>query len=274
MIDRGKSVRQAKIPGKESLVRQLPKRFYKSVSVKVRPSPPSHDAVKRSPAQRRASNRDFAFLILLDGRIAKTRSKQEFALPTSALAERVAAEWKHQGECIDPETMPLTKLSMAAIDAVLGREAAIAAEIVNYAGSDMLCYRAEGPRQLLEHQRNVWDPILAWAGEELGAHFILAGGVMPVKQPAPAIGSIARAIDGLDAFRLAAMHVMTTLTGSALLALAVQRGRLSVETAWSAANIDEDWQIVQWGEDAEAMARRARHWREMQAAGQLLCLVA
>ena len=230
-----------------------PKRFYRVVSID-------------GPA-------GAAFRVLLDGRPARTPSKRELALPARPLAEAVAAEWEAQGERIDPGTMPLTRLVNTALDGVAGREAEVRADIAKYAASDLLCYRAEGPSELVRRQAEAWDPVLAWACAALGANLVTGHGVAPVAQPEAATEAIGRALAGLDAFSLAAHHVMTTLTGSALLALAHAGGRLKAEEAWAAAHIDEDWQIGQWGEDAEAKARRRRRWTEMEAASRLLALL-
>jgi chaperone required for assembly of F1-ATPase len=119
----------------------------------------------------------------------------------------------------------------------------------------------------------MWDPVLAWSREALGADFRVAEGLMPAAQPEAAREAVALDLETKDAFALAALHVMTTLTGSALLALAHAKGRLTAEAAWAAAHVDEDWQIAKWGEDAEAAARRQRRWAEMQAASRLQSLL-
>jgi chaperone required for assembly of F1-ATPase len=203
----------------------------------------------------------------------RTPAKALLALPTRALAEAVAEEWSGQREHIDPATMPLTRLANSAIDGVRGREAEVRADIVRYAGSDLLCYRAFEPEELVRRQAELWDPVLAWAREAFGVRFAVAQGLMPRAQPPAATAAIAAALEGFDTFGLAALHVMTTLTGSALLALAQARGRLTAEQAWTAAHVDEDWQIGKWGEDEEAAARRQRRWWEMQAAGRMLALL-
>jgi chaperone required for assembly of F1-ATPase len=214
-----------------------------------------------------------AFRLLLDAKPVRTPAKKQLLLPTRALADAVAAEWEAQTGRIDLVTMPLTRLANSAIDGVTGREAEVRTDIVKYAASDLVCYRAESPPGLVRLQSQAWDPVLEWAREALGASFHVAKGVMPAAQPAQATASIARAIEAHGAFELACLHVMTTLTGSALLALAHARGRLGPDEAWAAAHIDEDWQISQWGEDAEAKARRERRWQEMQAASRLIELL-
>jgi chaperone required for assembly of F1-ATPase len=211
--------------------------------------------------------------VLLDGKSLRTPAKREFLLPTKALADAIAAEWEAQAERIDPAAMPLTRLANSALDGVSGREAEVRADIAKYAGTDLVCYRAEGPHELVQRQARAWDTILAWAREALGAHLDIVVGVMPRPQADQATGSLARALERHDAFHLAALHVMTTLTGSALLALGHTHGRLSAEAAWAAAHVDEDWQISQWGEDAEAKSRRDRRWLDMQAASRMLTLL-
>jgi chaperone required for assembly of F1-ATPase len=230
-----------------------PKRFYRGVSV---------------------DGAALAFRVLLDGRPIRTPAKRELAVPAQPLAEAVAAEWEAQGERIDPDSMPLTRLVNSAIDGVTGREAEVRANIAQFAGSDLLCYRADGPAELARRQADAWDPVLTWARDTLGARFVLGRGVVPVAQPQAAITAVERALADLDAFDLTAHHVIATLTASALLALAHARGRMTADEAWQAAHIDEDWQISQWGEDAEAKARRQRRWLDMQAAGRMLALLA
>ena len=162
--------------------------------------------------------------------------------------------------------MPLTRIANTAIEAVSDNMQAVAGDIVAFAGSDLLCYRAAGPEALVARQAKAWDPIIQWAATDLGARFILAEGVMPVEQPRAALDRVAEAIQPLNPFQLSGLHVVTTLTGSALLALAVLKERLTPDEAWAAAHVDEDYQIELWGADAEAEDRRAYRWQEMQAA--------
>jgi chaperone required for assembly of F1-ATPase len=226
----------------------LPKRFYKDVSLRQEGG---------------------VWQLQLDGREIKTPGKRKLALPSRAVAEGLAEEWRAQEGVIDPGSMPLTRIANSAIEGVAGAMAEVAADIVAFAGSDLVCYRAAGPEALVARQSAAWDPVVAWASETLRARFVLAEGVMPVEQPQTALDQVAAAVAPLDAFGLAGLHVATTLTGSALLALAVMKRRLSPEQAWAAAHVDEDYQIEMWGEDTEARSRRAYRWSEMQAA----CLI-
>jgi chaperone required for assembly of F1-ATPase len=211
--------------------------------------------------------------VLLDGRPVRTPAKAPFLLPNPALADVIAEEWRGQGARIDPATMPLTRLANSVIDGVKGNEAAVLDDILKYARSDLLCYRAEGPRGLVSLQTEHWDPILAWAKQELGAKMRLAEGVMHVEQPPTSLDAIKKRLNKFDPWSLAALHVMTGLTGSALLALAVALRHLSPEEAWDAAHVDEDWQIGQWGEDEEAKERREDRRRDFAAAARLLSLL-
>jgi chaperone required for assembly of F1-ATPase len=237
-------------PGKTTAA--LPKRFYQRVDV---------------------ANRDGGFALLLDEKPVRTPGKKPLLLPSHALAEAVAEEWRAQKERIDPATMPLTKLANSAIDGVKGREDEVIGDILNYAGSDLLCYRAEGPRGLVGAQRAHWDPVLAWAKSALGAPFVLAEGIVHVAQPQASLDRLREALKGHGPFGLAALHVMTGLTGSALLAFAVALGRMTPGEAWEAAHVDEDWQIAQWGEDAEAASRRGARRRDFDAAARALTLL-
>ena len=168
--------------------------------------------------------------------------------------------------------MPLTRLANAIIDGVSDQPGPVAAEVEKYLGSDLVCYRAGSPPGLIERQARHWDPILDWATEVLGARFFLAEGVIHVAQPEPALAAAGAAIPR-DPWRLGAMHVVTTMTGSALIALALLRGRLTAEEAWQAAQVDENWNMKQWGRDELALERRAFRFAEMQAAALVLRLL-
>lgn len=169
--------------------------------------------------------------------------------------------------------MPLTRLANTAIDRVKGQEEAVVADIMEYAATDLLCYRANWPEQLAEQQEAVWGPILGWLYDTYGARLQVTAGVMHVPQPENALALLRAEIARLDAFALTAMHNMTTLMASCVLALAVLGGQLSAEEAWRAAHLDEDWQISQWGEDAEARSRRESRWNVMSDAARLLGLL-
>jgi len=209
------------------------------------------------------------YAVRLDDKPVRTPAGGALAAPSRALAEALAAEWEAQRDVIDPAAMPLTRLANVIIDGVAERAEPVAAEVGRYLGSDLLCYRAGGPQKLVERQGRHWDPVLAWARDALGARLVLAEGVVHVAQPEPALAA-ARAAIPRDAWRLGAVHSITTLTGSALLALALANGRLGADEAWAAAHVDEDWNMEQWGRDEIALARRAFRYAELQAAVTVL----
>jgi chaperone required for assembly of F1-ATPase len=227
---------------------QLPRRFYTTVGVA---------AVGEG------------FGILLDARPAKTPARRVLAAPARALAAAIATEWEAQSDHIDPARMPLTRLANTILDGVAPAADPFRAEIAKYLGSDLVFYRAETPPGLIERQAQHWDPILAWACEALGARFVLAAGVVFAAQPEAAVAAARAAIPG-DPWRLGAVHAITTLTGSALIALAVFAGRLTVEEAWHDAHVDEDWNMERWGRDEIALKRRAGSFAQMRAAATVL----
>jgi chaperone required for assembly of F1-ATPase len=210
------------------------------------------------------------FALQLDGRSARTPAKNALVFPTQAMAELAAREWAGQGAMIDPADMPVTRIANSAIDGVAAAIVETRAELAAYAETDLLYYRAAEPEKLVAAQARAYDPVLDWVDETFGARFVLAEGIIHVVQPERSLLAVRAALEAVnDPFALAALHVMTTLTGSVLLALGVFRGALSAAEAWRIAHIDEDFQISQWGEDIEAMARRAARWREMEAAAAL-----
>ncbi|MCD6071978.1 MAG: ATPase [Microvirga sp.] len=177
------------------------------------------------------------------------------------------AEWQGQGGEIDPSTMPVTRIVNSAIDGVAPRKAEVVDDLVRYAGSDLVYYRAGEPERLAKSQDEAWSPVLGWAKETHGARFTLGEGVMHVAQPEEAIAAIRRAIEQIGSpFALAALHVMTTLSGSVLIALAHAAGQLDTDQAWAAAHVDELYQESVWGEDYEAMERRRRREADFRAA--------
>ena len=216
---------------------------------------------------------DGQFRVVLDGRPVKTPARRLLAAPTRALSQALAAEWQAQRDVIDPAKMPLTRLANTVIDGVSTRPAGVAADVEKYLASDFVCYRAESPAGLVARQTSAWDPILAWAEHALGARFVPAQGMVFVAQPADALAAASAVIprrDSRDCWRLGALHAITTLTGSALIALALMRGALSLDQAWAAAHVDEDWNMDRWGRDELALERRAARFAEMQAAATVL----
>lgn len=229
---------------------ELPKRFYSEVTL--------------APT-------DDGFAVLLDGRPVKTPGRRPLAVPMRRAAEVVAAEWDAQRERIDPATMPMTRLVNTVVEAIADDPIPVRDDLARYIETDLLFYRAGTPERLVARQQELWDPVLDWARDSFGARYLLTEGVMHVAQPPAAIAAFRDRLAGIDdPFKVAAMHQATTLTGSALLALALAEGHLSAEDVWQRAHVDEDWNIEQWGADDEASARRELRWQEMQVAAVLL----
>jgi chaperone required for assembly of F1-ATPase len=205
----------------------------------------------------------------LDGKPVHTPARRLLVAPSVSIAQELAAEWNAQTDVIDPAKMPLTRLANAIIDGVAAAPQPVAAEVEKYLASDMLFYRAGAPDGLFERQATHWNPILQWARDTLGAKFTLGEGVVYVVQSDAAL-SAARAAIPADPWRLGAVHVITTLTGSALIAFAVADGFLSSDAAWQAAHVDEDWNMEQWGCDDMATQRRNFRLAEFQAAATVL----
>ncbi|WP_420419586.1 ATP12 family chaperone protein [Pacificispira sp.] len=214
------------------------------------------------------------FSVLLDGKPVRTPAKAPLTLPNRALAEAVAAEWADQGDKIVPDTMPQMTLSATAIDRVTVAAAQVAADAAGYAGSDLLCYRADTPVELAQRQAEGWDPVLAWASERYDVQFQTTAGLMPVDQPEETRARFRSVAESFDPFQLTAVHVLTTATGSVLLALAVVEGRCAPAEAFALSRIDETYQEELWGVDEEAAKRRDRLAREIDQAHRFLTLLA
>jgi chaperone required for assembly of F1-ATPase len=211
---------------------------------------------KRFYANAGVGETDGGFTVTLDGKPTKTPSGRTVIVPVRSLAETIAAEWNAQGEFIEPLTMPVTRFANSVVQGVVDNVAAVTDDAAKYFASDLLFYRAGHPEGLVAREATHWDPVLFWAKDTLGAHFILAEGVMHVRQPESAIAA-ARGALPTDPWAIAAVHLITTLTGSALLALALFHGAIDPDQAWAAAHVDEDWNAEKWGVDEEVASRKA-----------------
>ena len=203
--------------------------------------------------------------LLLDDKPVRTPARRLLAAPDSRVAQALAAEWNAQGEQIEPAAMPLTRLANAIIDAVANQPDAVRGEIVKYLHSDLVFYRADSPDGLIARQAELWDPFVNWARDVLDARFVLAQGITHQAQPPHAVEAAAKTIPR-DLWRLGAAASLTTITGSALITLALAAGAVTADEAWSAAHVDEDWSLEAWGEDEDAMLRRAGRRAEFDAA--------
>lgn len=212
------------------------------------------------------------FAVHLDGRPVRTPLKAPLVLPTRALAEEVTAEWQRVEGKVDPSVMPFTRMANSAIDKVAPQFDAVAEMLAEYGGSDLTCYRAEQPEDLVARQSEGWDPLLAWAAATLAAPLHPTVGVMHREQPAASLAALSAAVHALTPFQLAAFHDLVALSGSLVLALAVTRGRLTAEEAWALSRIDETWQIEEWGEDEEAAEMAARKHADFLQADRFFTL--
>ena len=210
--------------------------------------------------------------VLLDGRPLKTPRGETLTLPTEALARAVAEEWRAQGDEIVPSAMPLTKLANTALDGIAQRRDEVIAEIAGFARHDHLCYRTDAPAELVRRQNEAWDPLLDWAAERYGAPLVTVAGVTSVAQPEASLAALRKAVEALDDFTLAGLHVAASIAGSLVLGLAVVDKRLSAADAFALSQIDERFQAEKWGLDSEAEARARRLAAELDVAAQFVDL--
>jgi len=228
------------------------KRFYKAV------------AVEPSGAE---------YVVCLDGRPVKTPGHAVMILPTSALAEAVAGEWAAQAKQIDLAAMPLTILAWAAIDRIRSNRAQAIADAAVYGGHDLVCYRTEGPEDLVARQRAAWQPLLDWAARDLDAPLASTAGIVSVAQPEAAQVALRRAIEAKNDFELVALGAAVKATGSLVISLALCAGRIDVATAHAAAHIDEAYQMERWGEDVDTARRHAGVRGDLEAVARLIDLL-
>ncbi len=197
---------------------------------------------------------DGGFTVALDGRAVRTPAKTAFSVPTEILARHIADEWMAQDEKIDPATMPYTRTANAAIDKVAPQFKEVAGLIAAYGENDLLCYRAESPRELADRQARLWDPLLAWATSAFGVNLQIGTGVMHIEQAPNDMQTLAKLVTDMTAYQLAAFHDLVSLSGSLILGLAAARNHADWQVLWDLSRVDETWQEEQWGHDDEAHA--------------------
>ena len=229
--------------------------------------------MKRFWKQAAAVPENDGWRIELDGKPLRTPGRAAFVVPSSMLAQSIAAEWNDTGETIDPREMPLTGFVNAAIDRVTPDPRAFAARLAEYGESDLACYRAEAPPELVARQGEMWDELLGWARRRFDVDFCTTSGILHVPQPEATVGRLAHAVASLDPFRLAGLSPLVTIGGSLVAALAVAERHLSPGEAWRAVTIDEQWQSEQWGDDAEAAATLERRRDDFFAGARFLELL-
>lgn len=212
------------------------KRFYKNAEVRAQ---------------------DGAFHVQLDGRAIRTPARNLMAVPTAALAEGLAIEWNSQSDEVDRTTMPLNRMAGTAIDGLAGKRAATVTAIARYAETDMVCYWAEHPHTLVEQQQATWRPLIDWVADTYGGRLQVASGILPIRQDETALARLRGSVDELDDFRLVGLSVATGAAGSLVIGLALVAGRVDAQGAFDAAQLDESFQIAEWGEDEIAEQRRA-----------------
>jgi chaperone required for assembly of F1-ATPase len=213
------------------------------------------------------------YAVLLDDKPVRTPAKQALAVPTAALAEAIAAEWRGQGDTIDLNALPLTRIASTAIDLVAPRHGAIVDAIAKYAGTDLVCYRSEHPPALAERQREAWQPLIDWLALRYDAPLAVTTGILPIDQPAASLQALHAELAAQGAMTLAALHLLTAACGSLVVALALAEGRLDADSAFATAQLDETFEIEQWGEDAEQTQRRAALRQDIAVAARFLALM-
>lgn len=221
---------------------------------------------KRFWTEARVLPEDLGFVVELDGRRLKTPAKASLVMPTRDMADAVAAEWDAQVEAIDPRTMPVTQSANAALDKVQHQHSEVAGMLAAYGDTDLLCYRADGPQELVARQSAEWDPALDWAAEVLGARLLPRTGIIHDPQDPQALAALESRVHAQTHFELAAFHDLVSLSGSLVLGFAAAMDWRPIDAIWDLSRLDESWQEQQWGVDEEASANAELKRRAFQHA--------
>ena len=211
--------------------------------------------------------------VALDGKPIKTPAKRPFVASTRVMAEAAADEWDAQEDKINPASMPITKAVNTALDRTAPEHDAVAGMVSDYGGSDLICYRAEGPEGLIARQAAAWDPLIDWAADRYKARLITTTGVMHILQPEEGQAALRAVVRSYDPFKLTGLYDLVALSGSLVIGLAVAERNLTPEEGWAASRVDHIWQEDQWGPDDEATAQAAYKAEEFAQAARLIELV-
>jgi chaperone required for assembly of F1-ATPase len=223
---------------------------------------------KAEPAKRAGG-----YAIILDGKPIKTPGRRDLLVPSEALAAAIAEEWNAQATEVRAAKMPLTRFATTTVDRVATQRDAIIRQTADYAGTDLVCYRATHPPELAARQQAVWQPLIDWAVLRYDAPLVVTSGVIPKSQSEESLRAFASAVAEHDDFALAALHVATAACGSLVIGLALTQGHLDAEGAFAVSQLDESFQIEAWGEDAEQAARRRALAADIQAAARFISLL-
>ena len=212
--------------------------------------------------------------VALDGKPVLTPAGRPLAVPGAALAEALAEEWAAQGERVEREAMPLTRLVCGALDLTPAARPGTVAAVARYAETDLVCYRAPAPPTLAARQAAAWQPLVEWAAERYGARLAVTTGLRPIPQAPAAVAALRAAVAALDDLALTGLGFATGALGSLVVALALLEGRLAAAAAAEAALVDERYQMERWGADPELAERCRRLVHDVACAGRLFRLLA
>ena len=189
------------------------------------------------------------YKVYLDKRLLNSPNKKPLILPTKEMADHVVFEWESQGDKVDPLTMPYTRSANSSIDKVAPQTDEIRKLVTDYGDSDLICYRADKPKELVRRQEKIWSNLVLWSASDLNAPLNIFEGVVYEPQPSQSILEFEKQVSNLNTFQLCALYDLVTISGSLVLSLAVIKNFLNLDNAWSACQVDEDWQQENWGID-------------------------
>ena len=217
-----------------------------------------------------------AWRVMLDGKPMRLPGGALLLLDNPALAHAIATEWQQaggtKGGAMSAADTPLTRMAGTAQERVAPNAKAVALEIARYGETDLLCYRAEDPDDLVQRQAAQWQPWLDWAAQRYSARLLVTAGIMHRPQPPEALAALVAAVAAHPPATLAALGLIVPATGSLILGLAVAEGVLSAESAIQAAQLDELYQAELWGVEWESEERRARIAADIALAARYLTL--
>ncbi len=228
--------------------------------------------MKRFWREAHVVEQDDGFAIALDGKPVRTPGKKTLVVPSQTLADAIAVEWNAQDDEVEPYEMRLTQLANSTVDGVAARRAEVTDDVARHGATDLVCYRATEPPELIERQSAGWQPVVDWITTELEIRLEIVSGVVPAPQSQATLDAFHAAVSAFDDFPLTGLHAATTACGSLVIAFALARGRLDAEAAWSLSQLDETYQIERWGEDAEAADRRTRLLADIEVASRFMAL--
>ena len=204
-----------------------------------------------------------SFEILLDKRILKTPMQKDLIFSNYKIAKETALEWDIDEKEINTENMVFYGLISTAIDKISNDKVSYIENVLGFINTDLICYRADGPNELVDLQNNSWNPIISFIKKYIDVELKFFIGVMPSKQSLDIFNRLKTLINSFSDIEISALHRMTNLTGSIFISICILKGDVLKNEAFELSFLDELYQAKNWGIEEESLDKRDKIAKEL-----------